>query len=50
MTLEKLLIFGFALALVTAVTVSATSMVKDRKSEGGSYKTEVEGLVQKTTP
>ncbi len=46
MTLEKLLIFGFAIALVTALTVAATRMVDDQKEPYTGYKDELTNIVE----
>ena len=48
MTLEKLLIFGFAIAVVTALTVTATNMANDRKPAYGTYSGKVKALVDAT--
>lgn len=42
MTLEKLLIFGFGLAAVTALTFAAQSLTEDRKPQYDGYKSQVE--------
>ncbi|NNE81512.1 MAG: hypothetical protein HKN18_14690 [Silicimonas sp.] len=44
MSLEKLLIFGFALALVGALTLSATGMSESRVDQKTGYKDKVQGL------
>lgn len=44
MTLEKLLIFGFALAALFAITTVGTNMMSDRASANDAYKNEVDGL------
>lgn len=48
MSLEKLLIFGFALAVVSAVTVLATSIGETRSTERDGYKEKVSDLVELT--
>lgn len=48
MTLEKLLIFGFSIAVVTALAVTATNMANDREPSYGTYKGKVEALVDAT--
>lgn len=50
MTLEKLLIFGTGLAIVTALTVTATNMAQDRKPQYDGYKTGVTEMIDKTRP
>jgi hypothetical protein len=44
MTLEKLLIFGFALAALFAITTVGTNMMKDRGTANDEFKQEVDGL------
>ena len=44
MTLEKLLIFGFAIALVGALTLAATSVSTTRDTQKTGYKDKVQGL------
>lgn len=44
MTLEKLLIFGFALAALFAVTTVGTNMMSDRGEANEAFKSEVDGL------
>ena len=44
MSLEKLLIFGFALALVAALTVAATGVTETRGTQKTGYKEKVQGL------
>lgn len=44
MTLEKLLIFGFALAALFAITTVGTNMMKDRGQANDAYKTEIDSL------
>ena len=48
MTLEKLLIFGFAIAVVTAITVTATGMVEDKEEPYNAYQDEVRNIVEQT--
>lgn len=50
MTLEKLLIFGFGLALVTALTITATNMSKDKAPAYDTYKGKVTTLIEATNP
>lgn len=47
MTLEKLLIFGFALAVLTALTFTAKNMANDRKPDYQGYQKEVQETVNK---
>ena len=47
MTLEKLLIFGFALAVASALTVTATNMAKDRKPDYDGYQSKVQDTLDK---
>jgi hypothetical protein len=47
MTLEKLLIFGFALAVMIALTVTATTMSRDRQPDYDGYRQKVEDTMQK---
>jgi len=49
MTLEKLLLFGFALAAVTALTRTGTGMMEDHEPRYGTYSDRVENLVEMTT-
>ncbi len=44
MTLEKLLIFGFALAALFAITTVGTNMMSDRGTANEGFKREVDGL------
>jgi hypothetical protein len=44
MTLEKLLIFGFALAALFAITTVGTNMMSDRGEANDQYEDAVEGL------
>ncbi|MGJ8583858.1 MAG: hypothetical protein ACSHXD_07195 [Marinosulfonomonas sp.] len=50
MTLEKLLIFGFGLAAVIALTMTATNMSKDKAPAYETYQDKVTTLIQKTNP
>jgi hypothetical protein len=50
MTLEKLLIFGFAIAVATALTLTATGMMEDNEPRYGTYSDRVEDLVEMTSP
>lgn len=50
MTLEKLLIFGFALAVAIALAVSATTISDNRAPQNSNYQTKVKGLVNATSP
>jgi len=47
MTLEKLLIFGFALAAVTALTTIAANMAGERKPDYGGYQSKVNETMSK---
>ena len=47
MTLEKLLILGFALAVMTALTVTATNMSKDRRPDYQGYQQKVQDTMDK---
>ena len=44
MTLEKLLIFGFALAALLAITTLATSVMDNRKTTEGDLQGKMDGL------
>jgi hypothetical protein len=44
MTLEKLLIFGFALAALFAITAVGTTMMTDRASESTDMKNSLDSL------
>ncbi len=44
MTLEKLLIFGFALAALFAITTVGTNMMGKRGEANDAFETEVQGL------
>jgi hypothetical protein len=46
MSLEKLLIFGFALAVVAALTLSGRDMKSDREVQTDGYKEKVNGLAE----
>jgi hypothetical protein len=50
MTLEKLLILGFAIAAVTALTLTGTGMMEDHEPRYGTYADRVEDLVEMTAP
>lgn len=50
MTLEKLLIFGLAIAVFTALAVTATNMSNDKKPAYETYQDKVESLVDATNP
>ncbi len=41
MTLEKLLIFGFALAALLAITTVGANMMSDRDGQNQKYETEL---------
>ncbi len=47
MTLEKLLIFGFGLAVVFALTTVSINMVDDRKPKNTKYESGVKTMLQK---
>ena len=49
MTLEKLLILGFALALMYAITVVGKNMMEDHEPRYGSYTEGVDDLIGLTT-
>lgn len=44
MTLEKLLIFGFALAVLFAITTVGTGMLKDRGDQNQKYETGISDI------
>ena len=44
MTLEKLLVFGFALAALFAITTVGTNMMSDRADANDQYETAVDDL------
>ena len=44
MTLEKLLIFGFALAALFAITTVGVNMMSDRGDQNSKYENEVNNL------
>ena len=44
MTLEKLLIFGFALAALFAITTVAVNMMTDRSSQNADFESSVSDL------
>lgn len=44
MSLEKLLIFGFSLAVVAALTLSGRDMKGDREVQRDGYKAKIEDL------
>ena len=48
MTLEKLLIFGFAIAVATALATSGQSIAEKRKPENVTYQKNITALVKKT--
>lgn len=50
MTLEKLLIFGFGLAVVTALAITATNMSNDKEPAYNTYQDKVKTLVDATNP
>lgn len=47
MTLEKLLVFGFALAVVAALTTMATGIADSRGEMRDGYREKVEDVVEK---
>ncbi len=47
MTLEKLLIFGFAIAVAFALATTATNMANDRKPDYEGYQDKVQKTVDK---
>lgn len=50
MTLEKLLIFGFGIAVVTVLALTATNMSKDKAPAYNTYQGKVSSLVNATNP
>lgn len=44
MTLEKLLIFGFALAVLLAVSTLGTTMWDDRKAKGDDFQSRIDAI------
>lgn len=48
MTLEKLLIFGFAIAVAAAIAFTAASTADDREPDYTGYKGKVEKMIEKT--
>lgn len=48
MTLEKLLIFGFAIAVATALAASGRTIAENRHPQNATYKERIETLVEKT--
>lgn len=48
MTLEKLLIFGFAIAAIGGLVATGTSMTTERKASVAPYQAEVGKMVEKT--
>ncbi|MEL6516751.1 MAG: hypothetical protein AAFU41_16825 [Pseudomonadota bacterium] len=48
MTLEKLLIFGFAIAAVGALALTGSGIMTERKTDRTGYKTDVQELVNKS--
>jgi hypothetical protein len=49
MTLEKLLIFGFALAVMFALTMTGRGMMEEHEPRYDGYTEKVEDLVDLTT-
>lgn len=47
MTLEKLLIFGFGLAVVTALAITGSNMADDRSPDYDGYKSKVTTMLDK---
>ncbi|MEM9707639.1 MAG: hypothetical protein AAF871_02520 [Pseudomonadota bacterium] len=47
MTLEKILILGFALALIGALTAVSTGMIGPRDTAEGQWRTKVQDLADK---
>jgi hypothetical protein len=45
MTLEKLLILGFAIAVMTALAVTATGIAERRAPQNDAYQAEVRDMV-----
>ena len=50
MTLEKLLIFGFGIAVVTALAVAASTIKDNRAPQYDGYRDKVETLVERANP
>lgn len=48
MTLEKLLIFGFGLAVAAAITIAAARITDDRAPEYQGYTSKVTDMIDKT--
>ncbi len=48
MSLEKLLIFGFALATAIVITVSLGNVADKRKPQKTTYEGEVKEMIEKT--
>lgn len=44
MTLEKLLIFGFALAVLLAISTMGTTMWDDRKAKGSDFQGKIDAI------
>lgn len=49
MTLEKLLMFGFALAVFIALTLSASTIMSNREPSNQKYQDRVTDMVGKAT-
>jgi hypothetical protein len=48
MTLEKLLILGFAIAVMTALAVTATQMTERREPQNNRYEDQIRDMVDPT--
>ena len=44
MTLEKLLIFGFSLAVLAAIATVGTTLMSDREQQKGTYDSNIDGI------
>ena len=48
MTLEKLLILGFAIAVMTVLAVTATGIAQRREPQNNQYQSEIRDMVDPT--
>lgn len=48
MSLEKLLIFGFGIAVASAIAFTAANTADDREPDYTGYKSKVEKMIEKT--
>jgi len=44
MSIEKILIFGFAIAVVSTLTLLSTDIVDERQTSEGNWRTKIEDL------